>query len=86
MCHHVCNWRAICTDKAKTQVGRRTKDELSPFLANLCEFVPPSFAIPYLPSYDTGINVLISIKDGRSIEIEYVKKGIIVEDVDRRRI
>jgi hypothetical protein len=28
--------------------------------------------------------ILVSVKDGRAIEIENVKKGIIVEDVDRR--
>jgi|SRR5579863_7123935 len=25
MCQHVCYWGAICTDEAKTQVGRRPK-------------------------------------------------------------
>ena len=74
MCEHFCNWRAKCTDEAKTQVGRRPKYEGSPSLANSCEFVPPSFAIPFPPSSDTVVIILVSVKDGRSIEIEHVKK------------
>jgi hypothetical protein len=39
------------------------------------EFVPPSFAVPFLPTSDIGkIIVLVSIKDGRSIEIKYIKE------------
>ena len=30
--------------------------------------------------------ILVSVKDGWMIEIENVKKGIIVEDVDRRGV
>jgi hypothetical protein len=74
MCQHVCNWRAICTDEAKTQVGWRPKYQVSPSLANVCEFVPPPFAIPSPPSYDKNFVILISIKDRRSIKIEDVKK------------
>jgi hypothetical protein len=51
-------------------------------LANLCEFVPPSFTVPCPPAFNTVNITFISVKDGWSIEIKYVKKGIIVEYVD----
>jgi hypothetical protein len=43
-------------------------------LANVCEFVPPSLAVPSPPTFDMDKIVLVSVKDGRSIEIEDVKK------------
>jgi hypothetical protein len=46
MCEHVFNGRAICTDEGKTQVGCRTKSEVSPSLANMCESIPPWFLDP----------------------------------------
>ena len=86
MCQYDRNWRAMCADKAKTQVGRRPEYELPPSLANMCEFVPPLLAIPYPPSHEKLIIILVSVKDGWSIEIKDVKKRIIVEYVDRRSI
>ena len=53
-------------------------------MTNLCEFVPPSFALPIFPFKGTDQITLVFVKDGRSIEIKYVNKGIIVEDVDPR--
>jgi hypothetical protein len=82
MGQHGCDWRAMCTDEAKTKVRCRSKYEVSPSLANLCEFVPPSFASPSLPSCDTDNIILVSVEDDRTIEIKYVKKRIIVEDMD----
>jgi hypothetical protein len=76
----------MCTDKAKTQVRRRAEYELPPSLANVREFVPPLFAIPYPPSNEKLIVILVSVKDGRSIKIKDVKRRIVVEDVDRRSI
>jgi hypothetical protein len=58
----------------RPQVGWRPKYKAPPSLANVGEFVPPLFAIPFPPSYDTDILNLISVKDGWSIEIEDVKK------------
>jgi hypothetical protein len=72
----------MCTDEAKTQVGCRSEYQVSPSSAYLCESVPPSFTVPFLPCYEMELVVPVSIEDGRSVEIKYVKKGIIVEDVD----
>ena len=55
-------------------------------MANLCEFVPPSFALPFAPSKGTDVIALVSVKDGRPIKIKYVKKGIVVKDVDPRNM
>jgi len=49
----------------------------------VCEFVPPSFAVPFIPCYAIALIIHISVEDGRSIEIKYVKKGIIVKDGDQ---
>ena len=86
MSEHVCNWRAPYTDEAKTQVGCRAEQEVSPSLANLCEFVPPSFAVPSSPSRGTDLITLVSIKKVRSIEIKNVDKGVVVEDADPRNM
>lgn len=53
-------------------------------MANAGEFVPPSLAIPSLPTLDTVSITLVSVKDGRPIEIKYVKNGVVVEHVDPR--
>jgi hypothetical protein len=45
--------------------------------------VPPSFTVPYPPTNDFVNVTLVSVKDGRSIEIKDIKEGIIVEDADR---
>jgi hypothetical protein len=37
----------------------------------MCEFVPPSFV---LPASDMGNIILVSIEDGRSIEIKDIEK------------
>ena len=41
-------------------------------MANVCEFVLPSFAVPSHPTADTGKPILFSFKDDRSIEIKDV--------------
>ena len=38
----------------------------------MCEFVPPSFAVPSHPTADTGKPIFVSFKDDRSIEIKDV--------------
>jgi hypothetical protein len=83
MCQYVCNGFARRTDEAKIKVGWRPKYEASPFLANVCEFIPPFFTVPSRPSGDMDA-IIIPVKDGRSIMIKDVKKRIIIEDVDRR--
>ena len=83
MRQHVCHWCAICKDEANIEVGCGPKQDVSPSLANLCECVPPSFTVPRPPTRDTVKITLVPVKDGWSIEIKDVKKGIIVEDVDR---
>lgn len=83
VCQHVSNGFTRCTDETKLEVGCRPKCEVPPSSANMCEFIPPFSTIPSRPSSDRD-TIIISVKDGRSIEIEYVKKRIIIEDVDRR--
>jgi hypothetical protein len=51
-------------------------------LANLGEFVPPSFTVPCPPTNDLVPITLVSVKDGWSVKIKDIKKGIIVKDVD----
>lgn len=41
MFQHDYNWRAICTDKLRTQVDRRTKYNVLAILENGCESIPP---------------------------------------------
>jgi hypothetical protein len=48
----------------------------------MCESVPPSFPVPSLPTSDTVKINLVSVKDGWSIEFNYVEKRIVVKDVD----
>ncbi len=50
MCQHVLNERVICTDEAKSEVGCRPKHEISPSLADMCEFVSPLLMAPSPPS------------------------------------
>ena len=83
MCQHVRNGFARRTDEAKTEVGCRPKYEVPPSLADVCEFIPPFSMVPFRPSSDTD-TIIISVEDGRSIEMKDVKKRIIIEDVDRR--
>jgi hypothetical protein len=52
-------------------------------LTNVCEFIPPLFAGPLTFPFETDFFVLVSIQNGQPIEIKHIKKGIIVEDVDR---
>ena len=80
MCEHICYRRATCTNEAKTEVGCRAKYEVSPSSANLHELVPPPFAMP-IPPYNGAI--FIFLEGTWTTEIKYVKKGIIVEIVDR---
>jgi len=80
MCEHICHRRATCTNEAKTEVGCRPKYEVSPSSANLHELVPPPFAMP-IPPYNGAI--FIFLEGTWTTEIKYVKKGIIVEIVDR---
>jgi hypothetical protein len=51
-------------------------------LTNVCEFVPPSLAIPSLPTLELESTILISVKYGWSIEVKYVEQRVNVEDVD----
>jgi hypothetical protein len=53
--------------------------EIPPSLANVCEFVPPLFASPLTFPFEMDFD----IQNGQPIEIKYIKKGIIIEDVDR---
>jgi hypothetical protein len=50
------------------------------------ELVPPAFAGPFFTFRGTGIvisDIDVNIKRNiRSIEMEYVEKGIVVEDLD----
>ena len=46
--------------------------------------MPPSFAVPFPPSKSMDLIIFVFVKDGRPIEIKYVNKGSIVEDVDTR--
>ena len=39
--------------------------------------------VPFRPSSDTD-TIIISVEDGKLIEMKDVKKRIIIEDVDRR--
>jgi hypothetical protein len=61
-------------------VGGGPEYEVSPSSANLDELVPPPFAMPISP-YNGAIFVFLEGTWTR--EIKYVKKGIIVEIVDR---
>ena len=80
MCEHICYRRATCTNEAKTEVGGGPKYEVSPSSANLHDLVPPPFAMP-IPPYNGAI--FIFLEGTWTTEIKYVKKGIIVEIVDR---
>ena len=85
---HPCHRCAIRKNEAKSQVGCRREYEPPPSLADMREFVPPAFAGPFSPSRGTAIagffsNLNINYNN-RSIEIEYVEKRIVVEDVDGR--
>lgn len=51
----------------------------------MCEFIPPFSVVPSCPSSDAD-TVIISVREGRLIEIKDVKKLVIIEDVDRRRM
>jgi hypothetical protein len=84
MCQHICNGRAFRTDKGNTQVGSRPKYEVSPPLADVCEFAPPTFADPFPTTpYDTSVITFVFTQKKWPIEIEDVEKGIIIENVDR---
>ena len=61
MCQHVRYWRFRRAKEAKPEVGRGPEDEASPSLANVREFVPPTFAMPLHSPYDTTTVVLVSI-------------------------
>ncbi len=62
------------------EVGGGPKYEVSPSSANLDELVPPPFVMP-IPPYNNAI--FIFLEGAWTREIKYVKKGIIVEIVDR---
>jgi hypothetical protein len=50
----------------------------------LGKFIPPVSTGPYpIPPVDTGGVALIFTQEKRLIEIKYVEKGIVIEDVDR---
>ena len=75
MCEHVCNGRAICTDKIKTQVRCRSKYDVSPSLANVGKLIPPLSVDPFpAPSDETGRVILVFAQKKRLIKIKYMKK------------
>ena len=83
MCQHVCNGCAFCTDKGDTQVGCRPKYDSTPSLANMRKLIPPSSAVPSpAPPYETTSIALVFAQKKWSIEMEYVEKRVIIEDVD----
>jgi hypothetical protein len=70
--------------QAKDGGGCRPKYEIPPSLANVPELIPPFFTVLSLPSGENVTVILISVKRGRSIETEDIKKRIIVQDMFRR--
>lgn len=69
-------------NKAKVQVEWRPEYEKPPSSADMSEFVPPTFAIPFPPLYDEELVVLIFVQEDGTIEVKDVEERIIVEDVD----
>jgi hypothetical protein len=60
------------------QVSCGDKNEVSPSLTNLRQFVPPAFAVP-IPQMDNAIFVFL--EDSGSTERKYVEKRVIIQDV-----
>jgi hypothetical protein len=60
------------------QEGGRFKDEVSPSLANLHQFIPPALMNPIIPQNNT---LVCPLKNAWSREIKYIEKGVIVEVV-----
>jgi hypothetical protein len=72
----------MCTKKGEMEVRWGPKNEVSPSSANLYELVPPSFTVP-IPQLK--IAIVAFLEHTWSTEIEYIEKGIIIQDVDRCR-
>ena len=68
----------------RTEEGCRLEHEVPPSTANLYETIPPTLVIPVPFSEDSdGTRLAFVQKIGsRSTEIKYVKKEVVVEDVD----
>jgi hypothetical protein len=81
MCEHVLYRYSVGTEKMKVQAGWWQKYELPPALADLCQLVPPTLAGPM---EDMAIHrgIKFFVLDVQLIEIEYVKKHVVVEDMD----
>jgi hypothetical protein len=81
MCQHIRYRHPIGAKKTKVQPGRRRKYERPPASGNLRQLVPPTLEAP--PGDDYGMLKAFFVLDIESMEIEYVEKDVIVEDMDR---
>ena len=65
------------------QVGRRSKYDVPPSLANMSKIIPPASADPSLyPPDETKVIIIIFSQEEWLIEIKYIEKGVSIEDVD----
>jgi hypothetical protein len=84
MCQHVRDRCPICAKEGKTEEGCRLEHEVTPSTANLYKSVPPTLVIPFPTSQDfDGVFLFFVRKGCRPAEKEYVKKGVVFEDVDK---
>jgi hypothetical protein len=66
-------------ENVEIEVGWRRKYEIPPSSGNLSQLVPPTLADPI----EFQFAILIFVRVGWSIDIEYVEKYVIVEGIDR---